>query len=544
MTAGAPRSLWAWGTVADEPSAAELAGAAPNLGALLGLEPDGRAEAPAPFAEGSCPAPRVVAPPALAEFVTQDPRARAERAWGSSYQDVVRAFRGDFRFAPDAVALPRDERQIEQVLEWAHGARLAVIPYGGGTSVVGGVRPEVPSGYDGTVTLDLTGLDALLELDEVSRAARIQAGAAGPVLERALERHGMTMRFYPQSFEFATLGGWVATRAGGHFATVETHIDDLVESVRAITPAGLWQSFRLPASGAGPSPDRMLLGSEGTLGVITEAWVRVRPRPTERAQAAILFERFADGAEAVRALAQSGLRPGNCRLIEAEEARFTLAGDGSAHLMVLGFESAGPSVGDRFDQAVAIARECGGTVDRSTGGGAAAETAGSDARAGSGTGGGADANWRQTFIRAPYIRNTLVACGVLAETFETVTTWDRFDALRDGVTAAVDRVSDGRAKVTCRFTHVYPDGPAPYFTVLAAAERGDEVAQWQSIKDAVSGVLSDQSASITHHHAVGRDHRPWYDRQRPEIFAAALRAAKAQIDPGGILNPGCLIDPR
>lgn len=518
------RSLWAWGAVADEPADAELRQAAGYLGEFLGLELDGKVELPVEFVPELVPSPRVSVPPDLSEFVTRDARARAERAWGSSYQDVIRAFRGEFSFAPDAVALPRDDQEIERVLEWARSANLAVIPYGGGTSVTGGVRPEVPAAYDGAVTLDLARLSRLLEVDEVSRAARIQAGAAGPVLERALERHGMTMRFFPQSFEFSTLGGWIATRAGGHFATTETHVDDLIESVTAISPTGRWESFRLPGSGAGPSPDRMLLGSEGTLGVITEAWVRVRPRPTERAQGTVLFDTFEGGVDAVRALAQSGLRPSNCRLIEAEEARFTMVGDGSAHLLVLGFESAGVSVRDRFEQAVAIVGECGGSLqDRS------ASAAGA---------------WRETFIRAPYIRNTLVCCGVLAETFETAITWERFPALREAVTAAAVRANDAPVKVTCRFTHVYPDGPAPYFTVLAAAARGDETAQWQAIKSAVSDALIGHGATITHHHSVGRDHRPWYDRQRPESFAAALRAAKAALDPAGLLSPGCLIEPR
>lgn len=519
------RSLWAWGTVADEPKADELAQAAPNFGAFLKLDLDGTAEAPAEFDESRVPARRVELPAVVSEFVTDDARERAERAWGRSYQDVVRAFRGDFSFAPDLVAKPRDESEIERVLEWASSANVAVIPYGGGTSVVGGVRPEVPSGYDGTLTLDTTALNKLLELDDVSLAARIQAGASGPQLEEQLEAHGMTMRFYPQSFALTTLGGWIVTRAGGHFATVETHIDDLTESIRAITPRGAWQSFRLPASGAGVSPDRMLLGSEGTLGVVTEAWVRVRPRPSVRAQASILFEHFGDGAAAVREIAQSGLRPSNCRLIEDEEARFTMAGDGSGHLLVLGFESAGAEVRDRFDQCVEIAKQCSGRVLESAGDGQGAS------------------NWRETFMRAPRIRDTLVACGVMVETFETVTTWDRYSALRDSVVSAAQRALDAKVKVTCRFTHVYPDGPAPYFTVMAAADRGDEVAQWQTVKQAVSDVLNEHGASITHHHAVGRDHRPWYDRQRPDVFAAALRAAKAEIDPAGVLNPGCLIDP-
>lgn len=520
------RSLWAWGTVDDEPSGDVLAGAATGFGAFLGLELDGKAESAATFDPATLPERRLEVPSPLAEFVTDDPRARAERAWGRSYQDVVRAFRGRFDFAPDLVALPRKESEIEQLLEWASGANVAVIPYGGGTSVCGGVRPEVPAGYNGTLTLDTTKMDRLLELDETSLSARIAAGASGPRLEQQLAEHSLTMRFYPQSFALATLGGWIVTRAGGHFATVETHIDDVVESIRAITPSGAWQSFRLPASGAGVSPDRMLLGSEGTLGVVTEAWVRVRPRPSVRAQGSFLFDDFTAAAEAVRQIAQSGLSPSNCRLIEDEEARFTMAGDGSGHLLVLGFESAGADVAERFAQCAAIACE---------GGGRELETSG-------GAAGGAE-NWRETFMRAPQIRDTLVACGVLAETFETVTTWERFGALREGVVAAAERAAGRPVKVTCRFTHVYPDGPAPYFTVLTRADRGEEVAQWQQIKEAVSDVLNEQGASITHHHAVGRDHRPWYERQRPEVFAAALIAAKREIDPAAVLNPGCLFDP-
>lgn len=526
MSGSPQRSLWAWGSVADEPALDALEAAAANFGAFLGLELDGTAETAAQFDPAALPQRRIEPPAALADFVTDDPRARAERAWGRSYQDVVRAFRGHFDFAPDLVALPGDETQIEQLLEWAAGSNVAVIPYGGGTSVCGGVRPEVPAGYDGTVTMDLTGMDRLLELDETSLSARIAAGASGPRLEQQLAEHGLTMRFYPQSFALATLGGWIVTRAGGHFATVETHIDDVVESIRAITPSGTWQSFRLPASGAGVSPDRTLLGSEGTLGVVTEAWVRVRPRPSVRAQGSFLFDDFTAAAETVRQIAQSGLSPSNCRLIEDEEARFTMAGDGSGHLLVLGFESAGADVADRFAQCAAIAREGGGSQLESSGGAA----------------GGAE-NWRETFMRAPQIRDTLVACGVMVETFETVTTWERFAALREGVVAAAERAAGRKVKVTCRFTHVYPDGPAPYFTVMTRAERGGEVEQWQEIKKAVSDVLNEQGASITHHHAVGRDHRPWYDRQRPDVFAAALTAAKAAVDPAGILNPGCLIDP-
>ena len=251
---------------------------------------------------------------------------------------MVRGFRGEFENPPDLVAFPRDESEIEAVLGWAEAEGAAVIPFGGGTSVVGGVEPRL--GERPVVSLDLRRLDRVLEVDPTSLAARIQAGATGPRLEEQLREHGLTLRHFPQSFEYATLGGWIATRAGGHFATVLTHIDDLVESVRAITPRGTWESRRLPGSGAGPSPDRLLAGSEGILGVISEAWMRVRPRPEFKASAGVEFDDFLAGAGAVREISQSGLDPANCRLLDAGEAELTGAGDGSAGLLILGFESA------------------------------------------------------------------------------------------------------------------------------------------------------------------------------------------------------------
>jgi alkyldihydroxyacetonephosphate synthase len=361
----------------------------------------------------------------------------------------------------------------------------------------------------------------------MSLSARIQAGAAGPVLEEQLRGQGLTLRHFPQSFQFATLGGMIATRAGGHFATVYTHIDDLVQSVRAVTPSGVWESRRLPGSGAGVSPDRMLIGSEGTLGILTEAWVRVRPRPRTRASAAVRFPTFEGGAEAVRALSQSGLYPANCRLIDPTEARFTGAGDGEHALLMLGFESPGPEVGSRLAQALECCADHGGRWEEGE------------------EGDGAVGTWRESFLRVPYLRDTFVAMGVLAETFETAVTWDRFARLDVGVrerTAAALADACGAGTVTCRFTHVYPDGPAPYYTVLAPARRGEELDQWAQIKSAAADAILSAGGTITHHHAVGRDHRPWYDRQRPEPFATALRAAKAALDPTGALNPGVLID--
>jgi alkyldihydroxyacetonephosphate synthase len=507
------RTSWGWGFQDAAISTAEARAAAPVLVQLLGF---GDVEPEEPVAPDAIevPAPRLHCPPHLRGICGEDDAARLAHAHGQSYLDTVRTLRGVYEHVPDAVARPRDSREIEAVLEWAAAENAAVIPYGGGTSVVGGVEPRIPERFDGAVTLDLSAIDALREVDPFSRAARIGAGASGPRIEEQLAEHGLTLRFFPQSFELSTLGGWIATRAAGHFATGPTHIDDLVESVRAITAGGeVWESRRLPGSGAGPSPDRMLLGSEGTLALITRAWVRVRPRGAQRRSASVTFPSFAAGCEAVRAILQSGLRPANCRLVAAREAALTFAGD--RDLLVLSFEEdvAG------FDRAAALCREHGGEVAERGGGSGA---------------------WRDAFLRAPYLRDTFVAMGVLSETFETAVTWDRLPALVESVTGAVEEALGGTGSVTCRLTHAYPDGAAPYFTVLAAAERGEEVAQWDAIKAVAADAVLAAGGTITHHHAVGRDHRRWYDAQRPEPFAVAWRAAKSALDPDGRLNPGVL----
>src|SRR4051812_16526178 len=496
------RKHWGWGATTEP--ALDAAPLRDHLGF------GGELEDPAPLESIELPAPALPRPPVPA---TDDHRARVTCAHGASYADVVRVFRGEIGQAPDWVLQPTNDEEVATALAWAADQGAFVIPRGGGTSVVGGVTPD----REGTVVLDLAAFTGL-ELDGVSRSAKLGAGMPGPMVEEALKRHGMTMRFFPQSFEFSTVGGWIATRAGGHFATGPTHVDDLVESVRAITPSGVWESRRLPGSGAGPSPDRMLLGSEGILGVITSAWVRIQPRPEHRAGRTVRFERFEDGAEAVRAIVQSGLRPSNCRLIEADEARFTMAGD--TNVLVLAFESTTFPVERELELALELCE--GGEPDPPKA--------------------AASGNWRSAFLRAPYLRDTFVAMGVLSETFETAITWERFPALREACVAAARTVlDDERATVTCRFTHAYPDGPAPYFTVLAPARRGEEADQWWAVKRAVSDAVIDAGGTITHHHAVGRAHRPWYDRQRPEPFAHALRGAKAAVDPAGVLNPGVLL---
>jgi alkyldihydroxyacetonephosphate synthase len=521
----AVRSWWGWG----DPAAALDDAACRDLAAMLPGLPADPLPVPA-VADLALPEPRVTAPPALSAIASADPEVRAGHTYGKAYRDVVRALRGDLTSAPDVVAFPRDEADVTRVMDWAGEANVAVVPYGGGSSVVGGVEYRGDA-HAGVVSLDLARLDQVLEIDGTSRAALIQAGAFGPVIEDQLRPHGLTLRHFPQSFEFSTLGGWLATRSGGHYATGRTHIDDFVESMRVVTPVGVTESWRLPGSGAGPSPDRMFLGSEGILGVITQAWMRLQERPRFKASAAARFADFDHALDAVRAITQAGLEPANCRLLDPGEAALSGAATDGSSVLVLGCESARLSVDGRLAELVEIARDCDGVVAE----GPAADKP-SDA---------VD-SWRSAFLRMPYARDGMARMSAIVETFETACTWDRLGDLcadvRRDVGAAIEQITGAPGLVNLRLTHAYPDGAAPYFTVIAVGRRGSELAMWDEIKAAAMELLGRHRATVTHHHAVGRDHRPGYDRQRPEPFAQALRAAKQALDPAGVLNPGVLID--
>jgi alkyldihydroxyacetonephosphate synthase len=533
-----PRKFWGWGAEGEGPTREQQLKMGGTIASRFGVEV-GDPITPPTIAEIELRDPRVAPPESLAHLCTTDPEERAGHTYGKSFRDIWRGLHRDFARPPDLVAIPRDEDDIVALLDWCGDARVAAIPYGGGSSVVGGVECDIEDDYRGAISIDMRAFDQVLEIDRESRAARIQAGIFGPALETDLKPHGLTLRHFPQSFEFSTLGGWLATRSGGHFATLHTHIDDFVESIRAITPRGAWESRRLPGSGAGPSPDRMLLGSEGTLGIITEAWMRVQDRPTFRASVTARFSTFLGGMEAARAISQSGLYPANCRLLDPLEAQLTGTDDRGDTLLLLAFESADHPLDAWIARAVECALDYGARID-------------DDAivirnENGSGAREGAAGSWRNAFIRAPYTRDAIVGLGMISETFETACTWDRFEALHETVTTAVLDTAEAAgawpAVITCRFTHVYPDGPAPYFTVLAAGQDGQQLAQWEAIKAAANDALVKAGGTITHHHAVGRDHRRAYDRQRPEPFAVAMQAAKRAIDPAGILNPGVLIDP-
>jgi alkyldihydroxyacetonephosphate synthase len=511
-------AVWGWGSAADEPTEASLQDLAGIVEAVTGFAPAQRLT-PQPLAD--LPAPRRALPSALAHLGSGDAIDRARHAIGRATRDLLRAMSGRLADTPELVVRPTSEQDVVDVLDWASGAGVPVVPFGGGTSVVGGVEPR---GLDGAVSLDLCRLSGLVEVDATSRAARLRAGTLGPDVEALLAPHGLTLRFYPQSFERSTVGGWLATRAAGHFSTGPTHIDDLVESIRAITPTGPWESRRLPGSGAGPSPDRVLLGSEGTLGVLTEAWLRVQPRPLHRWQATYACRDFRAGTEAARSLVQAGAAPATLRVLDPVEASLsgTLA-TGEA-VLLLGFESLGAPITPDF------------WLDRCSELGLRALSHGEPGESGQA--------WRSTFLRAPYLREQLLLLGFLVDTFETAITWDRLDALVAEVTTAVEsalRTVCGGGRVGVRLTHVYADGAAPYFTVIAPARAGSEVAQWDDIKAAASEALARAGGTITHHHAVGRDHVPWYAGQRPEPFARALRAAKTKLDPIGVLNPGVLL---
>jgi alkyldihydroxyacetonephosphate synthase len=384
------------------------------------------------------------------------------------------------------------------------------------------------------VTIDLKHFSRVLDVDKESQAARIQAGVLGPELERQLKPTELTLRFFLQAWEFSSLGGWIATRAAGHYATVYTQIDDHIESLRVVTPAGLVETRRLPISGAGPNPDRLFLGSEGTLGVITEAWVRLHKRPTFRLATTVHFGDYEKAVAAVRAISQAGLYPANCRLIERDEAEFTEAGDGTHDVLLLTFESADHALEPWMNRALEICGDYSGEWDR------AALTQEAAQRQ------GAAGNWRDKFLRGPYLREHAVARGVMRDTVESCITWDRYiefqEHVKKATLQAIREVTGRAGSCTVRFTHLYPDGPAPYFTWHALGDKARLVDQFWAIKSAASEAMVNAGGTITHHHALGRDHRTWYDRERPQLFADVLRAAKQQLDPHQVLNPGILID--
>jgi alkyldihydroxyacetonephosphate synthase len=525
---------WGWADEAgpeDRAATEEFAG---NLAGRFGVQQIKPLTRPK-LDDFEIPGSLLSAPPGLAHLCSRDPDERLIHSLGKSFADLARAALRDVPRFTDMVAYPETEEDVKDLIDWAGHQNAAVIPFGGGSSVCGGVDPDVGGGYEAVLTIDLRHLNKVLEVDKTSRAARIQGGILGPDLESQLKASDYTLRHFPQSFEFSTLGGWIATRSGGHYATLYTHIDDMVESMRVVSPAGITESRRLPGSGAGPSPDRMMIGSEGILGIITEAWMRVQDRPKFRASVPVFFDDYYRAADAVRALTQSWLFPANCRLIDAQEAAGATGG-GKKAMLIVGFESADHPVDAWIDRALELVADLGGEFDRTV-----LQKKASNKE-------GAAGQWRNAFMQAPYNRAQAIACGLVADTFETSITWDRFADFHAEITAHMKNVfrevTGHEGQITCRFTHAYPDGVAPYFTWSTLGDVNKMIDQWRVIKAESMSIVAKLDGTVTHHHAVGRDHRPGYEQQTEPLFRSALQAAKNQFDPSGVMNPGVLIDPQ
>jgi alkyldihydroxyacetonephosphate synthase len=530
------RNWWGWGFEDSKIPDAEIKQLGSLLAERLGSEltfinePD--------ISDLKLREPRIKLPERLAQIARTDARERALHSFGRSFQDICRILGGSFERPVDAVIYPQDYDDITKVMEYCDQNKIALIPFGGGSSVVGGVNSfEVnEESYKAILAVDLTNLNKVLDIDLTSRSALIQGGALGPILENQLKDHGLTLRHFPQSFECSSLGGWLATRSGGHFATLYTHIDDLVESIAVITPSGYSRSFRLPGSGAGPSFDRLWLGSEGAFGIITEAWMRIFNRPKFRASLEAYFSDFNQAINASREIAQSGLYPSNARLLDPVEALVNGLGDGMKSVLLIGFESHDHELNIWLNRAREIVESHKAELK------AFEVKSDSEKIMADST-----SKWRSSFIRMPYLRDALVRLGLIVETFETSITWDKFPELHKEITACVKKIlaDDFGQKgwISCRFTHVYPDGPAPYYSVLTVGKLDplSRITQWQEIKSAVSDILIKLGATITHHHAVGRDHIKWYEKQVARGYDEVLKNVKKTYDPNCVMNPGVLI---
>lgn len=456
------------------------------------------------------------------DAVLTDDASRRLRTRGKSTPDLLRARNGDLADAPDAVVRPGSPEDVAAVLAWAVEHHVAVVPFGGGTCVTGGLAAR-RDGYAGLISLDLIRLDQLLSVDKVSMTAVLQPGMRGPAAEAALAEHGLTLGHFPQSFEFASIGGFAATRSSGQSSAGFGRFDDMVVGLRVATPIGELVAGSSPANAAGPDVREMVLGSEGTLGVITEVTVRVRPVAAEKVYEAWSFPTFADGAEAMRALAQSGRLPTVLRLSDETETMVNLAsqsdigGDGvTGCVMILGHE--GASVAAKRAEVTGVLESLGGTNLGEERGQA----------------------WAAGRFHAPYLRDSMLDAGVLVETLETATFWSNRERLYQAVKSALETSLGEGTLVLCHISHTYETGCSLYFTV-AAKQAEDPLPQWLAAKAAASDAMIDSGATITHHHAVGTDHKPWLEREIGPVGVAMLRGLKSAVDPDGVLNPGVLI---
>jgi alkyldihydroxyacetonephosphate synthase len=463
------------------------------------------------------------------ENVLTDDPSRVERAAGRSYLDLLRLRAGDLADAPDAVVLPADAAEVAAVLRLCSEHRVAVVAFGGGTSVVGGVSPNRGQ-HDAVISLDLRRMDRLLSVDDEALTATFEPGLRGPAAEALLNARGLTLGHFPQSYEHASIGGYAATRSSGQASTGYGRFDELVVGVVAQTPAGELRLGRGAASAAGPDLRAVLVGSEGAFGVITEVTLKVRRLPELKRYEAFFFRSWDDGLTALRELEQSGAAPDIARLSDVDETRVQLALAGASRVQgtflrarsatcmaILGWEGPAAVVPARRKGAVAVVRR----------------------HRGFSVGTGAGDTWEHGRYDGPYLRDDLLDAGVLVETLETSARWSSLRATHTAVRTALQDALPG-AVVMCHVSHLYPHGASLYFTVLAG-QSDQPVPQWQHAKDAACAAIVESGATITHHHAVGTDHRAWMTDEVGALGLDVLRAVKAVLDPAGILNPGKLI---
>ena len=461
------------------------------------------------------------------EFLRTAHSDRLLHAGGKSTLDLLRR-KQIHQDAPDAVVFPGNEDDIIAVLSYCTQHRIAVVPFGGGTSVVGGLDP-LRAEFGALITLDLRRFDTLHWLDETSSEAELGAGVTGPEAERLLGEHGFSLGHFPQSFRFASIGGFAATRSSGQNSAGYGRFNDMVRGMRVITPAGVLDLGRAPASAAGPDLRELFAGSEGVFGIITRVRVRVHPVPESVRYEAWSFPDFTTGADAVRAVIQTGTGPTVLRLSDEVETGVNLATTSSIGeqsvtggcLAITMFEGTEAHAESRHAETHALLSAHGGTS----------------------LGEGPAKAWEHGRFDAPYLRDALLSAGALCETLETATTWSNLSVLKAAVTEALTAAlteSGTAALVMCHISHVYPTGASLYFTVVAG-QRGDTAQQWNIAKAAAAHAIVTGGGTITHHHAVGADHRPWMTAEIGDLGVAVLRAVKQTLDPAGILNPGKLI---
>lgn len=461
------------------------------------------------------------------DHVSVDHRDRLQHAGGKSTPDLLRRRADGPQNAPDAVVYPADHEQVVAVLAHCAAQGIAVVPFGGGTSVVGGVDP-VRDRFDAVIALDLRRLDAVSEIDPVSGTATLGAGLTGPQAEKLLAEHGLSLGHFPQSFEFASIGGFAATRSSGQASAGYGRFDDMIQRMLIATPGGSLALGRAPASAAGPDLRELFAGSEGTLGVITAVTLRVHPVPETVAYQAWSFPDFATGAAALRTVVQAGAAPTVLRLSDEAETGLNLARSGDVGgepvtgcLAITTFEGSAAHVAARTAEATALLATAGGTA----------------------LGERPAREWEHGRFAAPYLRDALLDVGILCETLETATSWSNLSRLKTEVTAALTDSLSAQgtpALVLCHISHTYPTGASLYFTVVAK-QLDDPIAQWLRAKRAAGDAIAAAAGTITHHHAVGADHRPWLPAEIGDLGVEVLRAVKAAVDPVGILNPGKLI---